>query len=43
MKAEADRQFLQGVNQLVGHGWPYSPPSVGLSGLALLRGGRAQR
>jgi hypothetical protein len=28
MKAEADRFFLQGVNQLVGHGWPYSPPSV---------------
>ena len=29
MKAEADRFFLQGVNQLVGHGWAYSPPSVG--------------
>jgi len=28
MKAEADRQFLQGVNQIVGHGWPYSPLSV---------------
>jgi len=28
MKAEADLHFLQGVNQLVGHGWPYSPPSV---------------
>lgn len=28
MKAEADRFFLQGVNQLVGHGWSYSPPSV---------------
>jgi hypothetical protein len=26
MKAEADRHFLQGINQLVGHGWPYSPP-----------------
>ncbi len=25
LKAEADRHFLQGVNQLVGHGWPYSP------------------
>ena len=25
MKAEADLHFLQGVNQLVGHGWPYSP------------------
>ena len=26
MKAEADLHFLQGINQLVGHGWPYSPP-----------------
>ncbi|HUP03957.1 MAG TPA: glycosyl hydrolase [Bryobacteraceae bacterium] len=26
MKAEADLHFLQGVNQIVGHGWPYSPP-----------------
>ena len=29
LKAEADRHFLQGVNQLIGHGWPYSPPSAG--------------
>ncbi len=29
MKAEADLHFLQGVNQLVGHGWPYSPPQAG--------------
>lgn len=29
MKAEADRFFLQGINQLVGHGWAYSPPSAG--------------
>jgi len=28
MKAEADRFFLEGVNQLVGHGWPYTPPEV---------------
>jgi len=28
MKVEADRHFLQGSNQLVGHGWPYSPPDV---------------
>lgn len=28
LKIEADRQFLQGVNQIVGHGWPYSPPGV---------------
>ncbi len=26
MKAEADLHFLQGINQLIGHGWPYSPP-----------------
>ncbi len=26
LKAEADRHFIQGINQLVGHGWPYSPP-----------------
>ncbi|HEY1494952.1 MAG TPA: glycosyl hydrolase [Candidatus Solibacter sp.] len=32
MKAEADLHFLQGVNQLVAHGWPYSPPSVGEPG-----------
>lgn len=25
LKAEADLHFLQGINQLVGHGWPYSP------------------
>jgi hypothetical protein len=28
MKAEADLHFLQGINQLVGHGRPYSPPDV---------------
>jgi len=28
MKAEADIHFLQGVNQLVAHGWPYTPPGV---------------
>lgn len=27
MKAEADVFFLQGANQLIGHGWPYSPES----------------
>jgi hypothetical protein len=32
MKAEADTFFLQGVNQLVGHGWPYSPLSAGEPG-----------
>jgi hypothetical protein len=34
MKAEADRMFLLGVNQFVGHGWPYSPPSEGEPGYA---------
>jgi hypothetical protein len=28
VKAEADLHFLQGVNQLIGHGWPYTPPGV---------------
>jgi len=32
MKAEADQHFLSGINQLIGHGWPYSPPSAGSPG-----------
>jgi hypothetical protein len=32
LKVEADRHFLQGVTQLIGHGWPYSPPAVGEPG-----------
>ncbi len=28
MKAEADRHFLMGINQLVGHGWPYTSEGV---------------
>ncbi len=32
MKAEADRHFVQGINQLIGHGWPYSPLSAGEPG-----------
>jgi alpha-L-rhamnosidase len=35
MKVEADRMFLLGVNQIIGHGWPYSPPSVGEPGWSL--------
>jgi len=27
MKAEADIDFLMGENQLIFHGWPYSPPA----------------
>jgi hypothetical protein len=34
MKIEADRHFLQGINQLVGHGWPYTPPGVAEPGWA---------
>jgi hypothetical protein len=32
LKAEADLHFLQGINQLVGHGWPYSPDEAGEPG-----------
>jgi hypothetical protein len=32
MKAEADIHFLEGINQLIGHGWPYSPPEAGEPG-----------
>ena len=28
LKAEADRHFLMGVNQLIGHGWPSTPDGV---------------
>jgi hypothetical protein len=34
MKVEADRHFLQGVNQIVGHGWPYSSPGMAEPGWA---------
>jgi hypothetical protein len=34
MKAETDRMFLLGVNQFVGHGYPYSPPEAGEPGWA---------
>jgi hypothetical protein len=32
VKAEADVHFLQGVNQLIGHGWPYTAPGVDYPG-----------
>src|SRR5213594_239695 len=32
IKAEADQHFLAGINQLIGHGWPYSPPQAGNPG-----------
>jgi hypothetical protein len=34
MKVEADRMLLQGVNQFVGHGWPYTPPGMPEPGYA---------
>jgi hypothetical protein len=32
VKAEADLHFLQGVNQLIGHGWPYTAEGVDYPG-----------
>jgi len=32
MKAEADVHFLQGINQLIGHGWPYTADGVAYPG-----------
>ena len=34
LKVEADLFFLQGINQLIGHGWPYSPKEAGEPGWA---------
>jgi alpha-L-rhamnosidase len=39
LKAVADTYFIQGINQLVGHGWPYSPPSVAEPGWAFYAAG----
>ena len=35
MKVEADRMFLEGVNQMFAHGWPYSPPYAQEPGYSL--------
>lgn len=35
IKAEADVLMLQGVNQFIVHGWPYSPPKVPEPGWSL--------
>jgi alpha-L-rhamnosidase len=35
MKAEVDLHFLIGVNQVIGHGWPYSAGQVGEPGWSL--------
>jgi len=32
IKGEADQHFLSGINQLIGHGWPASPPQAGTPG-----------
>lgn len=32
VKAEADLHFLQGINQLIGHGWPYTPEGADYPG-----------
>jgi hypothetical protein len=39
MTAEANLHFLQGINQLVGHGWPYSPESAGEPGWRMYAAG----
>jgi hypothetical protein len=39
MKVEADLHFLQGINQLVGHGWPYSPEVAGDPGWRMYAAG----
>jgi len=39
MKVEADLHFLQGINQLVGHGWPYSPETAGKPGWRMYAAG----
>jgi hypothetical protein len=35
MKAEVDLHFLIGTNQVIGHGWPYSPAQAGEPGWSL--------
>ncbi len=39
LKAEADVDFLEGSNQLIGHGWPYSPPYVAYPGWSFYAAG----
>ena len=43
VKAEADQHFLSGINQLIGHGWPYSPPQAGNPGWPFYAAARAHR
>ncbi len=39
MKAEADLHFLQGVNQIICHGWPYTPPGASFPGWSFYAAG----
>jgi hypothetical protein len=39
IKAEADIDFLQGSNQLIAHGWPYSPETAGNPGWSFYAAG----
>ncbi len=39
LKAEADIDFLEGSNQLIGHGWPYSPPYASYPGWSFYAAG----
>ncbi len=39
IKAEADLHFLQGVNQIICHGWPYTPAGVGFPGWSFYAAG----
>jgi len=39
MKQEADQHFLMGINQIVGHGWPYTPELAGRPGWSLYAAG----
>jgi hypothetical protein len=39
VKAEADLHFLQGVNQIICHGWPYTPAGVAFPGWSFYAAG----
>ena len=39
VKAEADLHFLQGINQLIGHGWPYTAEGIEYPGWCLYAAG----
>ena len=39
IKAEADLHFLQGVNQIICHGWPYTPAGIGFPGWSFYAAG----